>query len=146
MSAASFFGGAFFGGEFFHQPTVVVTQQPGGTSRRIKGKRPPYWWEIGRTVEMPVDPIAFKAADDIRRQTATLLKELADGDTEFDRMLEAVAQIETITARFIESRQIYDIVQEVKGRIQARKDAETGARLAIAAAEEEEVKELMEFL
>ena len=135
-------------GQFAYQgdgvtPVAVVIQQPAsGSSKRIK-KLPQYYscLPVDREIQLPADPEANEIAIEVLDQAC----ELYDS-TDFDEALQEITQLQRIVAIHIESRQIYNVIEEIKARVQAKKDAEIGAYLRAVAEEEDEVKELVELL
>lgn len=135
-------------GEFAYQgdgvtPVVVVTQQRGGgTSKRLKSL-PQYYscLPVDKEIQLPAEPEAHQVAVEVLDQAC----ELYDSD-DFDEALLEMAQLQRIVAIHIESRQIYNVIEEIKARIQAKKDAEIGSLIRASVEEEDEVKELMELL
>jgi hypothetical protein len=90
------------------------------------------------------DELAKQAAEDVLRQADSVLDAL-DDDADFDGLLRIVDQLARIVARQIESRQIYDVVEQTRGTVLARKDAQI-ARYLHEIEEEKEILEIMEIL
>jgi hypothetical protein len=122
-----------------------VERQGGGTSRR-KNTYPEYYSRqfFGKQVQLPADELAKQAAEDVLRQADSVLDAL-DDDADFDGLLRIVDQLARIVARQIESRQIYDVVEQTRGTVLARKDAQI-ARYLHEIEEEKEILEIMEIL
>jgi len=121
---------------------VVVEQRGGGTRQKLRGF-PKYYscLPVERDIRLPVEPEAQEIAIQVLDQACDLYD-----STDFDEALREMAQLQRIVAIHIESRQIYNVIEEITARIQARKDAEIGALIRAAVDEEDEVKELMEIL
>lgn len=126
-------------------PTPTPAARGGGTSKRIRSLPQYYSRQVfGEQVELPADPQSHEVAIDVLDQATGVIADLAEG-AEYDALLQTVDQLARIAARQIESRQIYNVIEETRARVQAKKDAELRVLMEFAA-EEEEVKELMELI
>ena len=133
-------GGAFV-------PVVVVpTARGGGTSKR-KRTYPEYYSRqfFGREIQLPADDVSRQVAETVLEQAAGVLDDLNERDAKYDELLRVAEQLVRITARQVESRQIYEAVQRVAAEVQAKRDAEIRDYLQ-AVEEENEVMEIMQLL
>lgn len=135
----NFFGGPFFGGGFFG--AGVDGQQGGGDSTRLRkrGRRPKYFWEAALTKKSTT-----KVAEAVFDAVADAY--LIESDSEF---FTQVKYLEKLGKRLEELR-----YQELAHQIEiALKDLafqaeqrQRRAELAIVAAEESELRELLEIM
>ena len=130
MATGNFFGGQFFGGGFFGVIVDTSTPQGGGGGTPAKtpyGRLPQYYSKKAildyKRVELPQEPVSNRVAIQVLDQAAKVWNRMEANDSRLGDMLAKVAGLERQIAVYVEGREIYNIVTELKQRIQARKDA-----------------------
>ncbi len=126
----NFFGGAFFGGGFFGAGVDDAPAQGGGggtPAQKPYGRLPQYYSKKAildyKRVELPQEPVSNRVAIQVLDQAAKVWNRFEGNDSRLGDMLAKVATLERQIAVYVEGREIYNIVTELKQRIQARKDA-----------------------
>ena len=128
-------------------PPVVVTPTGGGGGWK-KHKLPQYYsrrLDGFERVDLPQEEAANEVALEVLSNLARIQEQLNSRNANFDRMMAQAKRLEGLVALYIESQQIYNLMQETLARIQASKDAEIG-RLVAEAVEADEIVELMQIL
>ena len=103
---------------------------------------------LDERVSLPQDPksneVAIAVLDDARDLEARLAKD----DRDFADMLETTDHMLKQVAVYVESQQIYNVVRTIQAKVQARRDAETAARMKVVqdGIDDAEFAELMEIL
>ena len=125
-------------------PPVVVPATGSGWERKRRGALPQYYRDIKipdyQLITLPQDEIANAVAIDVLDKIGEIWSLLQESDRHFSAMLKQLDTISRQVATFIESRQIYQLVELVETRIRIEQDH---AKAVADARDDEEHEEFM---